>query len=78
MTTSYDTTGKIEAFSVTEEFVVFKSEQVIRLSDVGFFIVTNRNGSTDEPHSLKVTAIVSGESGSEEKELTRGTVGFQK
>ena len=78
MTTSYDTTGKLEAFSVTEEFVVFKAEQVIRLSDIGFYIVKNRNGSTDEPHSLKVTAIVSGESGSEEKELSRGSVGFQK
>ena len=78
MTTEYDTTGKVELFSTTEEFVVFKSEQVIRLSDVGFYIVKNRNGSTDEPHSLKVTAIVSGESGSEERELSRGTVGFQK
>lgn len=78
MTTEYDTTGKIEAFSVTEEFVVFKREQVIRLNDVGFFIVKNRNGSTDEPHSLKVTAIITGESGSEERELSRGSVGFQK
>ena len=78
MTTEYDTTGKIEAFSTTEEFVVFKSEQVIRLSDVGFYIVKSRTGSLDETHSLKVTAIITGEGGSEERDLTRGNVGFQK